>query len=383
MKSNRNSNPIKTMFSTPRPIFHGLCLTMAITAGFNLVSLFAQDQTPTSEDPTATTTSSAQMASENVLALNEGMRPIYMSGLRKFQQDILDERPVIIALFTGGGGEMTLFRPGMEPLVAATPPMAYQYAKSCGHSAMAMYPLVVPFLDDPEDTSWMPKMRDYLAQHQSALATLDDLEVSDPDRQLLRTIIEGNIAFMEDTLNRGTVSLEALEVFAKNFKPLAEAAIAVAANAQVSHWMGVMDEWKELLSEEDWEKLIAATNSIYVTRQNNILFSILAQYMGRDVVNDRLILFETTSFETTKEQMLSLLTRIIADRSLGDIYFNAPRLMDFELLGSGARKAIIEQSEARDMEVILPPMAPFNTIEWPWHTDPNGGSGPATIEETN
>ena len=37
----------------------------------------------------------------------------------------------------------------------------------------------------------------------------------------------------------------------------------------------------------DWDKTYAASNTIYVTRQNNVLFSTLAQFFGPDAINDR------------------------------------------------------------------------------------------------
>src|SRR5207248_9579429 len=71
----------------------------------------------------------------------------------------------------------------------------------------------------------------------------------------------------------------------------------------------------------DWEKTYAASNTIYVARQNNILFSVLAQYFGPEAINDRLMLIETISFTTTPDDMLTSLTRIIADRSVGALFF--------------------------------------------------------------
>jgi hypothetical protein len=62
--------------------------------------------------------------------------------------------------------------------------------------------------------------------------------------------------------------------------------------------------------------------------------------MGRDPVYRRLILFETSVFFTTNEDMLDLLTRVVSDRSLGNPYFNDYYLMDYKLLRSGARRAI-------------------------------------------
>lgn len=321
-----------------------------------------------------------QVASNNVLDLNRAMTGIYAGGLKKFQQDIRDKRPIIIARFTGAGGEMTLYLPGKDPIEADPPPIAYQYFKSCGHAAMALYPLTVPYLNNPQDKSWMEPMQGFLAQHQKALATLKDLELDDANKATLERILKANITYMENTLNKQSISMEDLKAFTRKFKPLAQEAIRGAATIQVSHWMKVLDAWKTMVGK-DWDQLLAATNSIYVTRQNNILFSVLVQYMGEEAINRRLLLFETTEFVTTKEQMLSLLTRIVSDRPLGTIYFDDDYLMDYELLGSGARRVIEEQCKLRGMKPILPMMAPFNSTEWPWRTDPKSGTGPATLEE--
>ena len=84
--------------------------------------------------------------------------------------------------------------------------------------------------------------------------------------------------------------------------------------------MGVVAEWKKQLGS-DWEKTYAASNTIYVARQNNILFSVLAQFFGPEAINSRLILLETISFTTTPGGMLEALTRIIGDRAVGALFF--------------------------------------------------------------
>ena len=67
--------------------------------------------------------------------------------------------------------------------------------------------------------------------------------------------------------------------------------------------MSVIGEWKTMLGA-DWDKTYAASNTIYVARQNNILFSVLAQFFGPEAVNNRLMLIETISFTTTPDGML-------------------------------------------------------------------------------
>src|SRR5207253_9403050 len=110
--------------------------------------------------------------------------------------------------------------------------------------------------------------------------------------------------------------------------------VAWAAQVQVAHWMGVIGDWKKMLGA-DWDKTYAASNTIFVARQNNVLFSVLAQFFGPDAINDRLLLVETISFTTTPDDMLEALTCVVADRPVGQMFFGNSHLMDFELLEMG------------------------------------------------
>ena len=53
----------------------------------------------------------------------------------------------------------------------------------------------------------------------------------------------------------------------------------MATNAQVGHWWGVLEQWKQMIGK-DWDHTYGLSNSIYVAHQNNILFSILVQFFG-------------------------------------------------------------------------------------------------------
>src|SRR5260370_21187351 len=155
-----------------------------------------------------------------------------------------------------------------------------------------------------------------------------------------------------------------MQAFAKKQGPLLKENIAWAAQTQVGHWMNVIAEWKQMLGA-DWEKTYAASNTIYVARQNNILFSVLAQYFGPEAINDRLVLIETISFTTTPDEMLEALTRIVADRPVGQLFFGNYPLMDFELMGGNARQAIIDERAKRNIHPTLPPRGPWASHQWP------------------
>jgi len=362
-------------------ISRGACLTLLIVglAGLpahggdvpEFLKVVIADRKPASE---------RAVAEQNVLALDTSMMDIYEGSLAQYKRNMRDRVPIILALFSEAGGRMILYRPGHEPTVAAPVPIVYQLTKSVSHSSMAVYQLVAPYLADPSDKSWQGPMQVFRTRCQTALESLYGLDVPADDRAILEAILKGNLAFMDECLKSGTFTTEQLEQYARGCARYFGKTIGIAARAQVAHWMNVLAGWKTLLGA-DWERTYAASNTIYVTRQNNILFSVLVQFMGQEAIGNRLLLLETTEFTTTPEKMLDLLGRIVSDRALGQVFFKDYYLMDAELLGGGGRKVIAEEATRRGMKPLLPPAAPFYSNEWPWKTDPTKGKGPRSLEE--
>jgi hypothetical protein len=327
------------------------------------------------------TASEQAVAEKAVLALNATMMRVYDESLETFKQNMRDRVPIILALFTGQGGRLILYRPGHASEVAPSVPIVYQLAKSVGHSTMAIYQILAPYLANPgANRSWRAPLLAYRTEHQTALDGLDDLEITEDDRAVLRAILERNLAFMDQCLAAGTYTYEDFEKFIRGCTPYSVKTIGIGSSAQVGHWMEVLDEWKERLGQE-WDRTYAVSNTLYVSRQNNILFSVLAQVMGAGPMGDRLLLVETPEFETTPEKMLDVLGRIVADRALGMVFFRDYFLMDVELLGGGARGAIEREMAKRGKQAVLPTLAPFRSDDWPWKTDPSKGTGPARLED--
>jgi hypothetical protein len=324
------------------------------------------------------TATPADIAAKNLLQLNTTMFELYGNAAQVFRKNILAEHPVILGLFSGAGGRFILYRPGMPPLDAPQVPLVYQLLKSVGHSTMALAEVVTPYLNSPNDLTWRAPVAAYRSRMQSALDGLDAAPMRDDWKPISRSILENNIAFMDECLKNNAISPDALQAFAQKQSPLLKKNIAWAAQTQVGHWMDVIGGWKRMLGA-DWEKTYAASNTIYVARQNNILFSVLAQFFGPQAINDRLILIETISFTTTPDDMLESLTRIIADRSVGAAFFGNYYLMDYELMGGNARQAIIDEDGKRNIPVNLPPQVPFGSRQWPALITP--GPGPKTLAD--
>jgi hypothetical protein len=325
-----------------------------------------------------TTATPADTATKDMLALNTGMFELYGDASKIFQANILAKHPVILGLFSGAGGRFTLYRPGMAPIDAPPVPVVYQLLKSVGHSTMALAEVVGPYLDNPDNKSWRGSMLAYRSRMQSALDGLDATPMQAEWRGNNRTILQNNIAFMDDCVAKGVITFSSLEAFSKKQAPYLANDVTWAAQTQVNHWMTVLAGWKTMLGA-DWDKTYAASNTIYVARQNNVLFSVLAQFFGPEAINDRLLLIETGSFTTTQADMLDSLTRIIADRSVGSLFFGNYHLMDYELMGGDARTAITAESAKRGMTPFLPPVVPFGSHQWP--TLVTAGPGPASIAD--
>ena len=335
---------------------------------------------PSYMDPISgvTTSTPAETATKDVLALNTGMFELYGDAAKVFRTNILARHPVILGLFSGAGGRFVLYRPGMAPIDGPPVPMVYQLLKSIGHSTMALAEVVGPYLDNPDNTSWRGSMLAYRSRMQSALDGLDATPMQADWIDNNRTILTNNIAFMDDCVAKGVIHFDRLEAFGKAQAPFLARNVAWAAQTQVNHWMTVLAGWKAMLGP-DWDRAYAASNTIYVTRQNNVLFSVLAQFFPPEAVNDRLLLIETVSFTTTQADMLDSLTRIIADRSVGSLFFGNDHLMDYELMGGDARTAIIAETARRGMTTFLPPAVPFGSHQWPALVTP--GPGPTAIAD--
>ena len=211
------------------------------------------------------------------------------------------QHPVILGLFSGAGGRFILYRPG----------------QAAARSAVGAGRLSAAEIRRPQHDGAGRGGGALSGQSRRSVLARPDARLSQPDevgarrrstatpmpqewRDNNRIILENNIAFMDECLAKGVIPFAALKAFAEKQAPYLKRNVAWAAQTQVAHWMTVIGDWKKMLGS-DWDKTYAASNTIYVARQNNVLFSVLAQFFGPDAINDRLMLIETISFTTTPD----------------------------------------------------------------------------------
>ena len=265
--------------------------------------------------------SKEQVALDNMYVLNDQMFNIYDKSLGIYKKNFLDRHHLIMGLFSGKGGRFILYRPGKPPLEAESVPFVYQVAKSIGHTAMATFQLLAPYVADPSaDLAWLGSLKAYRTNVQTSLDSLDAIDLKPEVRKLFGSTLNQIAAFMDKCIQKGTYTYEDIQKFTRSIEPDLAKLIDVATNAQVDHWWSVLEQWKEMIGD-DWKTTYALSNSIYVARQNNILFSVLVQFFGEEAMNDRLMLLETTDFTTTPELMMDAFMRIVSDRMIGEVFF--------------------------------------------------------------
>lgn len=186
------------------------------------------------------------VAEHAVLALNASMIQLYETSLATFKQNMRERVPIILVVFSGEGGQMILYRPRRPPEVAPPVPIVYQLAKSVGHSTMALYEIVSPYLSDPQaNRLWRAPLQMYRTQNQTALDSLPDLDVSDEVRSVLSAILQRNVSFMDQCIANGGYSYQDLEEYIRGTTPLSIKTIGIGSGAQVGHWMRVVENWEE------------------------------------------------------------------------------------------------------------------------------------------
>src|SRR5258708_16003578 len=194
-----------------------------IAAGFAVGSASAQGTAGLPDYLAAITGTTPQtpaaLATRDVLQLNASMFTLYDAAANTFQSNIMARHPVILALFSGAGGRMILYRPGKPPEEAPPVPIVYQIMKSTGHSTMAISEVVMPYIGNAADKSWMAPMLAYRTQMKTALDGVDILPIQEDWKPAVKTILGNNVAYMDDCLAKGVTTLDALQSFTTKHAP--------------------------------------------------------------------------------------------------------------------------------------------------------------------
>ena len=337
---------------------------------------------------------------ESILELNTLSFQVYDESLRKLRDELLASHTIILAMFNGKGGQFIIYKPDdpSNPLYLERVPVEYEMSKSVAHTLVIIYQII--YLGD------MNHAKNYLQTCKKSLQTIETLSLQDTDEtepsylefgtrgklhDLYQHVLEHSIKFLQWYIdiydgNYGFMfNFEIWNQFEENYAANIQSElvelVSVAAEVQSRHWINTLHKLeKDGIINFKSRNTLGVTNTVYVIRQNNILFTILAQFMGKNAINSRLLLFETTQFESTPNDMLILLASVLNDRQMGYLTFNHNKmLMDSELMGTHAMLHIKTVMDQLNLTSIVPNLANFDSNDWPWKTKNEEGHGPQAL----
>lgn len=302
----------------------------------------------------------ATEASDRLYKLNSVMQENYAKTQYVIGQM---QYPVILAMFNGNGGRYILRRSGKQ--VAVEPvPVIYEQIKSVSHTIVGIFEIVSPYFSHSESGNWQAALTVYNQDMKAALSTLGNAGIPAEFENNCRLILEGGIAFMDQALKTGKFNDEDYSKYAQDLLPTATKNVMLAGKLQVDHFEEVIKQWRKEMGEEEWSRLYAVVSSAWAMRRQNVHFQILAQMMGREAVNNRLIMAEAIN-NVTEDDLLMLLGRVVNDRVLSILVFDKTYRMDVELMGEAARAA------TKDASCPLYPALDSDWMPYEQHKMPN------------
>ena len=304
----------------------------------------------------------SQEAAQRLYNLDDKMMANYADTQRLVGQS---QSPVILVMFNGVGGKYILIRHGNVEAIEPVPTL-YRQVKSVSHTIVGVFEIVSPYFANPEVENWRPKLTEYNKMLKGALATLTDIGMPPEVEKNCRTILEGGIKFTDEALKAGTFTSEGYSAYAKSVWPAVAKNIELAGKLQVDHFEALVTKWRKEMGEEEWSRLYAVVNTAWAMRRENVHFQILAQMMGRDAINNRLIIAETIE-DPTQDDLIMLLGRIINDRDLAEHVFGRKLedRMDVELMGNAAKEEIIKKASPHHPVIDYSKWMPYTEHETP------------------
>ena len=318
------------------------------------------------------------VAEQAVLALNSSMIGLYDESLEKFKQNMRDRVPIILALFTGQGGQMILYRPGHAPEVAPPVPIVYQLAKSVGHSTHG-------HLSDRGPRTWPIRQR-------TSCGAL-------PSRRTGRRTRRPSTAWAPWTFPTTTgpcsapssnatwpswtnvsprerIPTTSVEKYIRGCTPYSVKTIGIGSAAQVGHWMKVVEDWKKRLGK-DWERTYAVSNTlVHRAAEQHSVHRPRAVHGDGDDGRSAAAHRDARSSRPRPRRCSTSSGASSPTAGSGMVFFRDYFLMDVELLGGGGRKAIEHEMQKRGMKPLLPTAGAVPLQRLALEDRPDEGHGP-------
>ena len=236
--------------------------------------------------------------------------------------------PVIIV----SGDDLVLLHEGRRTQVRFSPAI-YHTLKSYSHAPLALHVMLVGRTDQALDDSAIEQLRNFHRLLVAARKQIDQLELSDEERQAQQALCDESLALVDVVLTERRIAAPKLEAFTRHIGPALLANSARAARVQLDALDLQVQTWRKELGPEAWSKLRVIVEGSHMVRTGNLA----VQYFDRLLAakeNEHRIVFTEGIYE--EPRALQVLGTVIVDTRIGESFFGDPQRMHRDLLADAA-----------------------------------------------
>jgi len=283
-------------------------------------------------------------------SMNSFMRENYTGFIKNVGRNIY---PMIIASdfepgFEGVGSSFTLYlKDGSQHKIAPTHTSNYEIFKALSHTALAMFILLTPHLDNPRNIMWKGKITE-LRNHIEIFK--DAVHGSTKEEALKEQLLKlANIYtdYINKILSDGTFDLEDFLGFTAEAFAIIRINMAEATLAQARAILPAMLKWKKLLGPEEWSKVYVMIPTVWPVALNSPRLQLFERLLDQDKIHTHII---TSEYPRNFEEARDVVGRVVGDRTVGRYVFGtADTKAKMKVLALSSRTDVV----ADDFEINL------------------------------
>jgi hypothetical protein len=270
--------------------------------------------TPIAADPDA-----------SLLDLNTAFRAHYADARRAV---LSRERVIMVIAFD----RAILFRNSQRVEEPFTPPI-YERVKTIAHIPLALYALSVRWGDDPLPPDAINALTAYRGKVRAARVDLEALKLSPAVLARQYAIIDAVISEIDRTLQKRRYDGRSVRALCQSLTPTILDNVREAARAQLDGLHAVVQRWRGMMGESDWDRAKIVVLGVRQARVDNLQFAYFQRVLGASAVNQRLFYAEGLF---TEQLGLDLLGTILLDRGVSTAFFGDESRMERDILGDAA-----------------------------------------------
>jgi hypothetical protein len=229
------------------------------------------------------------------------------------------------------GTNAVLIQNGTRTEAEILPPI-YQALKAVAHIPFAVFLMFDQSDFQPLSDARVSELRDYRKLIVDARETLSTKGFSDAQLKRQQEIVGESLAFLDGAIEKG-VSRKDLDDFARKMSSPLLANVDEAARAELDALHSHVMEWRQKLSQDEWQKLHVLIMSAHMPRDREVA----VQYFERalnEPFEGRRIVYAEGLYEEPKA--MDLLGTHILDGSAGEAFFGDFMRMHRDLLSDAA-----------------------------------------------